>query len=314
MRIGVFSIIPALGFALLTGCGGGGGSSPVVQTPVYTGLTTPAVITSFADADALTAGAVGGAQAGAVALGAQVQGPHRGAAPLPALVQALGKLAGGAQPVAAAAGAAVRETLDGACGGHADLSGSSSYANGIYTASGSISANNYCSVASDGSSVYLNGAIQFFMTGTSDQYFQLSLLAPALTVTGNGQTYTYNLNYQCQVTAGVAGGVTLTCVYRAPDGTTYQVLDYQVSVVGYTLSISGQYYDPAYGYVTVTTPSLLTYGYCANTGTDLPVSGTLKVTGANNGYGQFDAQGCQGYQISYNLNDGNGTFYQPYSW
>ena len=66
-----------------------------------------------------------------------------------------------------------------------------------------------------------------------------------------------------------------------------------------TVSISGVFYDPAYGYVTVATSNPpLTFSDCS--GTTLPVSGWVRVTGANGVYGELDPITCAAYNICYN--------------
>jgi hypothetical protein len=76
-------------------------------------------------------------------------------------------------------------------------------------------------------------------------------------------------------------------------------VDYQVTEddANPTLSVTGTFYDPDYGYVTVTTPSLLTYGYCPNLSAWIPTSGTVQVLGANGAYGEFDATSCLNYKV-----------------
>ncbi len=318
MRIGILSLVATLAFGVViaTGCGGGG-SSASAPSLAYTGKTTPAVITSFGDADTLTGEAVAGSQAGATVLGAQVHGSAWTAPALSRFTQALRQVAGQARPGAApAAGAALQFTEDGPCGGTAYFNGTSTASAGSFAADGWITANGYCSVGSDGTQVLLTGTIQFSMSGTDEYDFQFSMSSGSLTVVEGTQVYTFNMNYQSQVTGGVEGAVTLTCIYKAPDGRTYQVVGYTVAADGtsHTLSITGRFYDPDYGYVDVTTPNLLTYTYCSTTSAYLPTSGTIQVAGANGAWGQFSSVDCQGYQVCYNLDDGLGTFCQSYTW
>ena len=60
-------------------------------------------------------------------------------------------------------------------------------------------------------------------------------------------------------------------------GKTYWVKDYTYTLTGSSLTISGTYYDPDYGYVTVTTVTPLQVA-----STDAwPTAGVLLFTGAN---------------------------------
>jgi hypothetical protein len=308
MRSGILAIISTLGLALALGCGGSGGSggSSTSNSPVYSGKSTPAVLSSQSDVSTLTLAAMNGAQAGSVSLAATTQGGTQVARAVPNLVQTLAKVAGIIKPgTPLAAGDNFSNSVAGGCGGTASFSGSSSSGTGGFAASGVLTFSGYCNAASDGSQVVLNGSVQFSMSGTSADAFQLTLTSSYLSMTMGSLSYTMTLNYSCSYNAGAISSVSLSCFYQSSDGKVYWVDNYQVTAdaSANTLSISGRFYDPDYGYVDVSTPTTLVYTWCASANAYLPTSGSLEVTGAN-GYGEFNAVDCSQYQICYNIGAG----------
>jgi len=75
------------------------------------------------------------------------------------------------------------------------------------------------------------------------------------------------------------------------------------------MTISGKFYHPDYGYVTVTTPMALVYSNCS--GNYLPTGGSLQVTGANGVTATFTPQDCSTYQVC--INNGTQTC-QTFNW
>jgi hypothetical protein len=212
-------------------------------------------------------------------------------------------------------GAAYSDSLRGECGGTARISGTKNATNGYFNALGTLLFSGYCSSGADGTQVVLDGSVDFTMSGTDSRNFVFTMDSPYLSATVGGQAYLYAINYSCTFTGGVAGTVTLTANYQAPDGKVYRVQDYRVSVDTSTqrISIQGLFYHPDFGYVMVTTPSdYITYQYCSNVLADLPASGTMRVTGAGGHYGEFAAGDCWNYRIYYY--DGVSTTFTDYSW
>jgi hypothetical protein len=305
-----FNTTLALGLAFSIGCGGGGGGSSTPVTPVvYNGLTTQAVISTAADVDALTAGAQGAAQLGAVALGAQTQTQAAAPGPrsLPALLETLRGVSGLLKPdVSLAAGASASQTVNGTCGGSATLTVSGSSTPGYFSAAGSFIFNNYCNTSSDGVTVVINGSMAASLSGTDADNFVLSLSTTRINVSIGRTTYGYTIgNYACQVSNGYYGSVSLDCMLVDPAGGTYMLEDYQVlaNASARSLVIQGRFYDYQRGFVEVTTPSPLTSAWCSQWGVYLPTSGAIRVTGASGIYGEFDPLNC----VNYYLTIGNGT-------
>jgi hypothetical protein len=305
--------LPALGLALglLTACsGGGGGGASAPPSPAYTGRTTQAAITP-ANAPVLTQTALGGTQAGAVTL--DRSGPSLdGESPLPlaGVMQAVGRLGADTRVGLATSGGPLSGTVSGRCGGSATLNGTYLLTDTTFTASGTLAADNYCSVAPDGTSVYLSGALTFSMSGVSDTSYDLVLDTSYITIRQGASTWTYKLNYRCTYVNDVAGSETLTAIYRSPDGKTYQVLGYQVTAVDAThsLTITGRFYHPDHGWVDVSTaPGGLVTAYCPASGTYLPSSGWVKVTGASGAYAELVPVNCTSFQVCYDLADGTGS-------
>ena len=129
--------------------------------------------------------------------------------------------------------------------------------------------------------------------------------------------YAFALDYTCSILGGYATGtVTLDCTYLT-GGRTYQVVGYQVTVnaTAGTLWLQGRFYDPDYGHVDVTTPSLVGFSYCGTpTNGYLPTSGQVRVTGVNAAgaiaVGEFTPVDCSQYQLSYTdgANNASGTY------
>lgn len=284
--------------ALALGCGGGGGggaSGP--SSPVYTGPTTPAVIGSTTDAQNLVNGAVNGSEAAAILM-ASTQGPPRQPLILPNLVRALTQVAHGIKPGSGpAAGNVISGVGYGPCGGTVTLSATG---NGTtaWDYKGTMVFSNYCITATDGTPVVVDGITTFSMNGPDDQDYNFSLVSSYLALTEGGQAYIFSLDVSGDEVSGQIGAVTLNCTYLAPDQKVYMVTNYQVTATATTVSISGTFYDPAYGYVTVATSNPpLTFSDCS--GTTLPISGWVRVTGANGYYGELDPLGCANYNICF---------------
>lgn len=317
MRKTSLSLLPVMALVLVTGCGGGGSHSPSVTPVVYTGATTPAVLGGADDVAAFVGEATEGTEMGSISIAARAQGtPIAAAQPakarptlvLPRLATTLARLATALRP--AASSSAFSQTVNGTCAGTAVFSGSSASSGNSFTASGAMVCSNYCNTSLDGTQVVLNGTVQFTMSGTDDSDFTLQLSTPRVAVQVGGDSFAYAFDYSVAVTAGVSGTVSMSCVFQAPDKQVYQVLDCQVTGDPElnTLSLSGQFYDPVRGYVNVSTPTPLTYGYCSGLGVILPTAGTLQVQGANSVTGTFTGQGCSQYQVCYN------SSCQTYSW
>ena len=311
MRARFRIVLPALGLALglLSACSGGGGEAAGPPSPDYTGLTTQASI-SPANAATLTQAAVGGAQVGAVTLARSEPAVAGSAVPLAGVMKAVGRLAAEARLGVVANSTPINGSRDGVCGGTATLRGSYDETATSFSARGVLTADNYCSLAPDGTYVYLTGALSFTMAGISGSTYDMTLDTSYIVIRQGASTWIYKLNYRCSYINDVAGTETLTAIYQAPDGKVYQVLDYRVTAVEAThsLAISGRFYHPDHGWVDVSTPAGgLVFAYCPSPGGYRPSSGWVRVTGANDTYAELLPVDCATYQVCYDLNDGTGS-------
>lgn len=297
------SLMLGLGLALLFGCGGGGGSSSSGSSVTYTGLTTEAAITKTDDASTLTKEALNSAASGTfnpgtLTPGAKVVEADR--ASRPDLVQALAKLGDLVRPAAVPAAAGpFSETLTSPCGkGTGFIAGTDNSVPGHVDIYGSLTFSGFCIPSADGREILLSGSVGFTIAGTSSSDFRFAISTTRLGITLGGNEYVYALDYSCQITGGTAGQVRLNATYLAPDGKTYKIENYLITVdaTGHTISISGRLYHPDYGYVEVTTPEPIVYADCG--GVYRPFSGRLRVTGAGGHYGEFIGGGCTSYTIS----------------
>jgi hypothetical protein len=297
---------PALILVATLACGGGGGSNAAPASgPTYAGPTTPAAIASVSDGQTLAAAALAGGTTGILDDVAGRQDPPRPAPFLPGLLVALAS----APPIAHADASPIPANTNpgGDCGGDCHYT-TTTVNNGTY--SGYCVYNNYC-LSPDGFTVVINGSCDWSQNGDQTTNASETLSARDLQVTVSGKTYLCNLTFAASFTSDVIGPISLDCTYQAPDGKIYWAHNYQVLEVrsNSTLAISGEFYHPDYGLVTVATPGALAYSNCS--GTYLPTSGSLQITGANNVTATFTPQDCSAYQVC--INNGTQTC-QAFNW
>lgn len=292
-----FFVTPILGITLLAGCGGGGGGG-TSSSVTYTGVATEAVVTDT-NAEALTSAALDGYDAAKsssqliTVVGITAQDSAQGLS-LPGLA----RLLAGMKDMALAAGPNVAtgssQTINGTCGGSATSTGTNSGTESNVNITGSITFTNFCEPTSEGNAV-IHGTISFTLVGTMDN-FVFTVSTSYLSIAVGGHSVAYSMNYTLNYN-GVTATAVMTANYRAVDGKTYRIENYQVVVneADQTVDISGKLYHPDYGYVMVSTPSPLLYSNCS--GYYRPTSGALRVTGAGSHYAEFQPQGCSQYQI-----------------
>jgi hypothetical protein len=96
----------------------------------------------------------------------------------------------------------------------------------------------------------------------------------------------------------------MTADFKDSDGQVYRAQGFTITYSGSypygVTSISGRLYDPSYGYVDLTTPQQFTYDYACASAT-IPVSGVLRLDGANGGFIELDAagDGCDTYSLTW---------------
>ena len=194
---------------------------------------------------------------------------------------------------------AAREVIidEGGCGGsvteNVEGSDRSFYGSAVF--------NNYCEGV-PGQTVTISGTIQF--SGTADEFgdlltFSLSFVnftvveEPAETTVMSG-TVAFTMN-------GPEEDMTISAAVTDSSGATYWLVNYRIDDNGSGgVSISGQFYHPDHGHVTVTTITPFT-----GSG-EWPSSGVLVISGAGGSKAQLTAS-TSGYQVDIDAN-GDGFY------
>ena len=272
------------GVSLFAGCGGGG-SSPGV-TPAYTGVTTQATVTA-SNAKALSADAYSGSQISSATTGvAKTVAGNDGQSPL--LPQAAGILersvatiVGSHKSSAKAAAATVpyQSTAYG-YGGSYSFSITANQSTGAFN--GSVTFSQYQESAL---SPTVSGPMTF--SGVYNQsagtFTSLNISLGGLTGIDGGSSYRMvgEVSYSTNGTARTIGmSVVLT---DNATGRTYWVKDYTLTETGTSITLTGTYYDPLYGYVVISTVTPLTASAVDAT----PTSGQLLFSGSNGTKGRL---------------------------
>ena len=305
----------ALGLITFIGCGGGGDDTGSVSSITYTGLTTPADITD-ANAQTLSAGALTGGQAGSTfgSIGAIETGTDenpisfRTLKVTQALEDALLQIDLSSVSGGSFTGATQSESgsIDGTCGGSAsytmqyddlngDFSGTfsfSSYCNGGVTLSGGASFSGSLDLSDPNNPTFESFKITF--THLSDGSSTLDGTIN-LDVSSSPTIVTFDALLEDNVT-----------------GKVYWIKDYDMSItegsdgLGNYVDLeilSGSYYDPDYGSITVeTTTPIRTYA-----SDEWPSDGVIVVTGNSNHKVRLSAIDETQCRIDADL-DGDGSY------
>ena len=279
-------LLTIAGCLLFAGCGGGGGSSASVP-PAYVGSTAQATVTTT-NAKALSEDAYAGSQVSA----APISGAAKGAADgnsQPPLLQGVASILhsnvatiiGNRTSAAKVAAAATQGTVNG-------YSGSASYSYDVVagTRHGTVTFSHYMA---DSTSDTLSGTINFsgpvMLYSTSSDAGSLdpfSVTMTNLTVTSGTESFTLtgSMNSSISFTNNIMTQ-TLTMSVVLTDNVsnrTYWCKDYAMAFSDNgIMTVSGTYYDPAYGYVDISTVTPLAVTRIDAT----PTSGRLLFTGSN---------------------------------
>lgn len=279
----LFFIFITTSFLLsMYGCGGGGGDGGGASSGItYSGITSQATIDQT-NATNIAEGAYEGGQIGGSvgSLGAvqetKIDRP-RCLQLTQAIEKAIRQIDVHAPPRVVASGATASEsgTIPGACGGNASYTVQADDTTGAF--SGNFTFNNFCSEGTT-----LNGAAT--ISGTininTEQLTQFTLTFQSLTGTIGTDSLTLNgtLKYIFQGSTSF----TATMEMRLRDNSTGKV--YWVNNFVMTVSVasdyvqfglSGRFYDPDYGYVEISTPTL----FRIDSGQDWPSQGVMIFTG-----------------------------------
>lgn len=298
----------------LMACGGDGGNGESPFGISYTGLTTKARIDEN-NAVELSTGAYQGGQIGAVFGGVGViQTGESGPVGCSRILKVSQVLEGSLRQVdlmsrsgGTFVGAIYTEsdTIYGDCGGSASFTVSVDDRTGDF--SGDSNFSNYCD---DG--VTISGAASFSgqVDLNTEELLEFSFSFDNLTVTLSSDSFTLDGNISFDTTAS---SVTMTMGLKDNNtGKVYWLEDYNMTLIGWwnyiEVEVSGRYYDPDYGYVTITTPIPLRI-YDSD---DQPSDGVFVITG-NRGIGggstkaMLTALSSTTYQVEADTN-GDGTY------
>jgi hypothetical protein len=267
------------GLSLLSGCGGGGGSSAGGGSG-YTGVTTQATVNT-SNAKALSADAYSGSQVSAAVSGVAKEATDAGGQQ-PLLQEVAGMLERSVTtivnvPASAAKSVAATVTVQNTVNG---FSGSYTYSISVDQSSGAFSGvitfNQYKETSL---SFTISGPISFSgvysqATGT---FSSLNISLNNLIGTNGSRSYSLG-GSESYSTSGATKTVTMSVVLTDNvSKLTYWVKDYALTLVGSLLTISGTYYDPAHGFVVISTVTPLTVTTIDAT----PTSGQLLFSGRN---------------------------------
>ncbi len=278
MRIFLPTIV-LTGMALVS-CGGGssGGDTKTSGNVGFSGMTTPAEITTN-NADDLSVAATAGTRAaidqGNVPTGGKVS-PN--ASILLAISSDMARRHSTANRTA-------NQEIPNVCS-----SGSASFESNADNTAFTYTYSN-CTLAYGseyGGTVTADGVMRYQQN--SDGSFNFSY--ENFTVTYLGETTTFNMNVSCDST--------YQCTYQSDfkglDGRIYRVEGASVSTTdGYTYNVSATVYDPDFGSITI--DANVTYGSCS---TGVPQSGSITYTGSGGSSGSVVYNDCDSFTVTLN--------------
>jgi hypothetical protein len=225
------------GTLLLSGCGGSSGDSDDIPAgPSYTGPQTSATVDTDNQQEVAVASRDGTLQAITQDSGSDLPvGISLSADQRVALVNQLTlELAQSGQLPTG-----VTQTIDGDCGGSADVTSNSA------GTSGQTDFDNFCTDDFDGQTI-VNGRVDFTLTETS-----FTAVYRNVTITTEGETFTLNMTVDCD-TSDDNYECTYSSDFTGSDGRVYRAANVIVSGdndFGY--DIYARVYDPDHGYVDI---------------------------------------------------------------
>lgn len=147
--------------------------------------------------------------------------------------------------------------------------------------------NNLCYDDGVNPSVVMNGTVRLIETDTSVTVIFSNL---SLSV-GGGPAYTINASSTCDF-----GGFNCTVDFEGSDGTTYRMGDLSVNETMSGFDVSGTFYHPDYGSVTLSTTTSMTFNCDPS---PQPDTGVLAFIGDGGTSGRIIFQGCADYTYCY---------------
>lgn len=294
------------------GGGGGGGGSTSVTGPTYTGSTDPAAISSAnaepvgkaaTDAVAQTTGAE--SATGSSPFGITIESSN--SVPTAEITRLTTDIARQALvEIQSTSQTETQSTVTGititASQLNTELS-SNDFCGGSVTVPDNINVNgstldltmtfnNLCFNDGINPQVTMNGTMRIIDTGTSE-----TVIFSNLTVNiAGGETYTLNASSTCD-----SNGLNCTVDFEGTDGTTYRTGNLTVDENISGVNVSGTFYHPDHGSVTLSTTTRITFN-CAPD--PQPDTGELAFSGDSGTSGRIIFQGCSNYTVCYNEGSG----------
>ncbi|MFZ5876365.1 MAG: hypothetical protein ACOYXU_08145 [Nitrospirota bacterium] len=291
----------------LAACGGGGGGGSSI---VYSGLTTPAAITSdnalALAGTAYDSGNSGGSLAFVGTAADRTTGSEIGAARAVNVAHVLVAAVrsarfGPSSETTVAAGATTSGSLPaGTCGGSATYSGTADESTGEFHATFRFTA--WCNegVTVSGT-LNADGLVDVSTQDLASLEFSFSVL------TIDDGTNTFQGRGTISVTFGASDVLTIDMDFGSGDGTIYRasnlIIESSLNGSDETVTVTGRVFHPLHGYVDVTTPQALV----VVSGDDYPSSGELVVTGAGGSRARITAVSATTFRLDVD-EDGNGSY------
>jgi len=293
------------GLAMLAACGGGGGSASSGAVS-YTGVASQATVTT-ANALDLSVNAYDNGNLGSLANVAGIQAPGATVPAVsgPTIAQVGNALTDSLSKAikirlanpgdTAAAGVTVQQSVTG------NYSGSASFTMNLNETTGAFSGQLTFNALKDHAS---DPAISGTVTATgvydnsSQTFTSLTLSFSPLTASTAGGTVKLYGSMTAQNLS--TGSFTVTCYLQATTGKVYWIKGWTYSYdASNSLTVTGSYYDPAYGFVQISTPVPL----AGSSSTGEPTSGTVDFAGAIGSKAELSYT-ATGYTLTVHAADG----------
>lgn len=316
LRIKSLFFVAAISLLLIAGCGGGGGGGNGGDDTggTYTGKTTPATITkSNAEEilqDALNGG-VSGAGFSAAFSAIEASGQQAGSPMVYRIISRTADTVAGiaaersSGSVPASASAIITEPINetGECGG--SVTGTMQVNNVTGDVSGTLVFNDLCEMGS-----YSSGTIT--ITGNGDwasDDMDITMNFDDFSVVSDADDVDATMNGSVRlITDGSTDTMTMN-IYLKDNGTGdyYWMEDYVLEMYygdyADTMEVSGRFYSPEYGYVTLTT----TTAFVVDFDDYYPSEGVLIAAGAGNTRAKLTVLSSTSYMVEADEN-GDGTY------
>lgn len=304
--------------AFISGCGDGGSSESSGSSSglTYSGSTTQAEITeqnaSQLSANVMTVGSNSSAFDTIDLSENQAEKNDSGPFIFPAMMTIIKDAACRidlSQPMSHDLSAAL-QTQSGTFNGDCAIgsNGSASYSiqvndeTGVF--SGSFEFSDFCVdiTVIDGSSSF-SGTVNV----QTEEMQSFTLVFDDLTVSSGEFSFTFDGSIEMNLNSSEAGTTMNILVRNDQSDDVYRVVDYSISVTDYgsykAIEISGTFYDPDNGYVTVSTPEPLLYENSAT----YPYSGRIVLTGVEGSTARLTAVSATTCRLQVDA-DGDGTY------